>query len=148
MTYAYDKEELNNYIKENNIDYDDNLSASDNANKKYKLYRKKKATIAHDEEEIIKNKERLKQLNEDYEIVKSLDVYKINEMQPRYPKFIKKSKIVINPKYPFYTFVNGVKYAFGRNAMQNDYLTFKLANENHYFFHIKDYSGSHVILMK
>lgn len=148
LTYAYDKEELNNYLKENNIDYDDNLSASDNANKKYKLYRKKKATIAHDEEEINKNKERLKQLNEDYEIVKSLDVYKINEMQPRYPKFIKKSKIVINPKYPFYTFINGVKYAFGRNAMQNDYLTFKLANENHYFFHIKDYSGSHVILMK
>ena len=69
-------------------------------------------------------------------------------MQSRYPKFIKKQKIVINPKYPFFTIISGVKYAFGRNAMQNDYLTFRLADKNHYFFHIKDYAGAHVILMK
>ena len=148
LTYAYDKDELQNYLKENNIEYDSNLSPIDNANKQFKLYRKKKATIIHDEEEIKKNKDRLNQLSEDLNIIKSLDVYKINTLQSRYPKFIKKQKIVINPKYPFFTIISGVKYAFGRNAMQNDYLTFRLAEKDHYFFHIKDYAGAHVILMK
>ncbi|MBO4285879.1 MAG: NFACT family protein [Bacilli bacterium] len=148
LTYAYDKEELSNYLKENSIEYDNNLSPIDNANKQFKLYRKKKATITHDEEEIKKNKERLNQLLDDLDTIKSLDLYKINALQSRYPKFIKKQKIVINPKYPFFTIINGVKYAFGRNAMQNDYLTFRLADKDHYFFHIKDYAGAHVILMK
>ena len=148
LTYQYDKDELNNYIKDNSIDYDNSLSPIDNANKQFKLYRKKKATIIHDEEEIVKNKAREKQLLDDLETIKSLDLYKINALQTRYPKFIKKQKMVINPKYPFFTIINGVKYAFGRNAMQNDYLTFRLAEKNHYFFHIKDFSGAHVILMK
>ena len=148
LTYAYDKEELTNYLKDNNIDYDDNLSPIHNANKQFKLYRKSKATIAHDEEELIKNENRIKQLTDDLETIKSLDIFKINQMQSRYPKFIKKRNIVVNPKYPSFTIINGVKYAFGRNAMQNDYLTFKLAGPSDYFFHIKDSAGAHVILMK
>ena len=148
LTYAYDKEELDRYLKDNNINYDDNLSPIDNANKQYKLYRKSKATIAHDEEELIKNEQRLKLLRDDLETIKSIDIYKINQMQSRYPKFIKKRNITINPKYPFFTTINGVKYTFGRNAMQNDYLSFRLAGPNDYFFHIKDYAGAHVILMK
>lgn len=148
LTYQYDKEELDNYIKDNNIDYDYNLSIIDNANKQFKLYRKKKSTISHDQEEIDKNKQREKQLRDDLEMIKSLDIYKINALQSRYPKFIKKQKIVINPKYPFFVVINNTKYGFGRNAMQNDYLTFRLAEKDHYFFHIKDYSGAHVILMK
>ena len=83
LTYAYDKDELQNYLKENNIEYDSNLSPIDNANKQFKLYRKKKATIIHDEEEIKKNKERLNQLENDLNIIKSLDLYKINALQSR-----------------------------------------------------------------
>ena len=148
LTYAYDKDELNNYLKDNDIDYDNNLSPIDNANKQFKLYRKKKATIAHDEEEINKNEQRLTLLRNDLETIKSIDIYKINQMQSRYPKFIKKKNITVNPKYPFFTIINGVKYAFGRNAMQNDYLSFRLSGPNDYFFHIKDFAGAHVILMK
>ena len=148
LTYAYDKEELANLINENNLDYDSTLSPIENANKQFKLYRKKKATIAHDQEELNKNIAREKQLKEDLETIKLLDIYKINAMQSRYPKFIKKRNVTINPKYPFYTFINGTKYGFGRNAMQNDYLTFRLAEKTHYFFHIKDFSGAHVIIMK
>ena len=148
LTYAYDKDELANYLKDNNINYDEALSPIDNANKQFKLYRKSKATIAHDEEEINKNENRSKQLTSDLETIKSLDIYKINQMQSRYPKFIKKRNIIVNPKYPSFAIINGVKYAFGRNAMQNDYLTFRLAKESDYFFHIKDFVGAHVVLMK
>lgn len=148
LTYAYDSNELNNYLQESHIECDNSLSPIDNANKQYKLYRKKKATTIHDEEEIIKNRKRYEQLISDLETVKSLDIYQINALQSRYPKLIKKQKMVIAPKYPFLTVINGVKYAFGRNAMQNDYLTFRLASKEHYFFHIKGFSGAHVILMK
>ena len=35
---------------------------------------------------------------------------------------------------------------FGKNSVQNNYLTFTYAKKNDYFFHAKDYHGSHVIV--
>lgn len=35
---------------------------------------------------------------------------------------------------------------YGRNNLENDYLTFKIADKNDLWFHIKDIPGSHVIL--
>ena len=34
----------------------------------------------------------------------------------------------------------------GKNNIENDKLTMKLAQKNHYWFHVKDIPGSHVIL--
>ena len=34
----------------------------------------------------------------------------------------------------------------GKNNLQNDYLTFKFAKRQHYWFHVKDMPGSHVIV--
>ena len=42
--------------------------------------------------------------------------------------------------------VEDTKIHFGKNAKQNDELTFKKAKKSHYFFHIKDAHGSHVIV--
>ena len=38
------------------------------------------------------------------------------------------------------------KLLIGRNNRQNDELTFKIADRNFWWFHVKDYHGSHVIL--
>ena len=35
---------------------------------------------------------------------------------------------------------------FGKNSIQNNYLTFTYANKKDYFFHAKDYHGSHVVV--
>ena len=34
----------------------------------------------------------------------------------------------------------------GQNNLQNEYLTFKMANKSHMFFHVKDGPGSHVVV--
>jgi len=51
-------------------------------------------------------------------------------------------------KYPPLEFISptGIKISLGKNNFQNDYLTNKLARYNEYFFHVKDYPGSHVIV--
>ena len=41
---------------------------------------------------------------------------------------------------------NGVTLWFGKNNLQNDALTFKLAHKNDLWFHAKDYHGSHVVI--
>ncbi len=42
--------------------------------------------------------------------------------------------------------IDGFKVLIGRNNKQNDELTFKIANSNDIWFHVKDFHGSHVIL--
>lgn len=44
------------------------------------------------------------------------------------------------------TVVDDCTIYVGKNNIQNDYLTNKLARKNDYFFHVKDIPGSHVIL--
>ncbi|MEG1738986.1 MAG: NFACT family protein [Bacilli bacterium] len=47
---------------------------------------------------------------------------------------------------PYFIMLEDVKICFGKNNLQNDMLTFKLSKPNYYFFHIKDYNGSHVVI--
>lgn len=47
---------------------------------------------------------------------------------------------------PYYFLKNNVKIGFGKNAKQNNNLTFKYAKNNNYFLHIKDGSGAHVVI--
>lgn len=45
-----------------------------------------------------------------------------------------------------YKTVEGTRILVGRNNKQNDQLTMRQANKNHFWFHTKDIPGSHVIL--
>ncbi|MER1953860.1 MAG: NFACT RNA binding domain-containing protein, partial [Aerococcus urinaeequi] len=45
-----------------------------------------------------------------------------------------------------YKTVEGNRILVGRNNKQNDQLTMRQANKNHFWFHTKDIPGSHVIL--
>ncbi len=49
-------------------------------------------------------------------------------------------------RFPYELIFQGTRYLFGRNALQNDYLTFKFARPTDWFFHIKDTPGAHVIV--
>ena len=48
--------------------------------------------------------------------------------------------------YKEYTSAEGYKILVGKNNIQNDYLTTKLASKNDFWFHVKDIPGSHVIV--
>jgi len=69
----------------------------------------------------------------------------INDKKKVTPKKGKKEKI---KKYPPTYFVSpsGIKVALGKNNLQNEELTFNIANINDTFFHVKDYAGSHVVV--
>ncbi len=41
----------------------------------------------------------------------------------------------------------GTELLVGRNNLQNDYLTFRIADKNDYWFHVKNMPGSHTVLV-
>ena len=50
------------------------------------------------------------------------------------------------PHFETYIALDGTKIYIGKNNIQNDFLTFKHAKKNDYWFHVKDMPGSHVIV--
>ena len=147
LTYAYDEDSLKIYVQENQIDYDFSQSIGTNANKYFNKFKKAKRTIEIDEKEIIKTKEEIEYLESCLAQSKYMteeDIIELAEMLfPNKFKTAGKKKIESKPGE---IVVNGTKIMFGKNAKQNDQLTFKKANKEHWFFHIKDLHGSHVIV--
>ena len=47
---------------------------------------------------------------------------------------------------PLEFFIDGVKVVAGKNNIQNEELTFRTADRNHIWLHVKNYHGSHVII--
>ena len=50
------------------------------------------------------------------------------------------------PAFQTITLPNGISISFGKNNLQNDYLTFHYAKKSDLFLHAKDYHGAHVII--
>ena len=46
-----------------------------------------------------------------------------------------------------FTTDGGYTVFVGKNNLQNDYLTFKIANKSDYWFHVKNIPGSHTVLI-
>ena len=57
----------------------------------------------------------------------------------------KKKKNVRYLPQTFYS-PTGVKISVGMNNLQNEYLTFNMASPHEIFVHVKDFSGSHVVI--
>lgn len=147
LAYSYDKEELEQYLKENNIDYDHSLTPGVNAEKYFKKYKKAKRTIEMDNIEIEKTKEEIANLEVAYKQIPYLKEEDLAELYLElFPKKMKPTNKKRIPSTYGTVIVEGSKIYFGKNAKQNDELTFKKAKKVHYFFHIKDSHGSHVIL--
>lgn len=58
----------------------------------------------------------------------------------------KKKKDNDLPNITEFTMKNGVRISFGRNNLQNEALTFKIARRNETWLHAKDYHGAHVVI--
>lgn len=53
---------------------------------------------------------------------------------------------IIHHFSPYFVEENSVRYSFGKNAKQNDHLTFTIAKKNDIFMHLQDQPGHHLIL--
>ena len=143
-----DDEYLSTYIKENNIPYDETKSLSDNCNVLFKQYKKAKDTIKYNEEQLKENDDYIKELESD---LVSLENETDESMYLLLSsKYLNKSipKHEVNKITPYYITVDGTKIGFGRNANQNNVLTFKKAKEDYYFFHLENIHGAHVVIIK
>ena len=143
------------------ITLDERLSLSENAEKYFKLYQKSKVAL----EKLLEQKELTKEKVSYFEKIQNQlkfasvdDILDINAelMNDGYIKQDKKVKYIKNKKkkkenekvyHPhFVNSKDGTKIGFGLSSLQNEYLTFSLANKEDYFLHIKDCHGPHVII--
>ena len=140
-----------NEFEDVTIPLDPLLSPSDNLKRYFKASKKaetaiievnKQITITTDEIEYLETI--LYQLpfltQNELEDVK--DELAKNHILHNYKKANKKNK-----KISFLTYtIDGIDIIIGKNNLQNDYLSNKLARGNDYWFHVKDLPGSHVIV--
>ena len=147
LTYAYDDNELLNYVNDNNIDYDKSLNPGLNANKYFQKYKKAKRTVEMDEKELVKTNDEIAYYEDCLAQSKYMNEDDIQELAVLlFPnKFKLGSKKKIESK-PGEVTVEGVKIFYGKNAKQNEMLTFKKSNKTDLFLHIKDEHGSHVVI--
>ncbi len=144
----------NNFIINDEIiiPIDRTISLVENAKKYFKIYSKNQKSIPYLKEYIEKSSHQIEyfenildelsysndeSIEEIKEELASLGLFKIQKRN-------KKSKKKIN----LLTFKskNGTLISVGRNNIQNEYLTFEFAKFYETFFHVKDYSGAHVVV--
>ncbi len=151
-----------NYYDNTNIDIplDKAISVNDNAKVYFKKYNKLKASL-----DIINKQKAELESNVDYlegviyhiqeakniedlnEIYLELSENVLNSKNKRSSKQVsKKQKSNDNLSNPIKLVIDGFTVYVGKNNLQNEYITHKLAANTDYWFHIKGMHGSHVIL--
>ncbi len=137
------------------VTLDKRLSATANAGKFYKLYNKAKTArqvlaeqISHWEGEL----SYLHSVSAFLEAAESeADIADIRDelYSAGYGKGMRgyKPRTAVKPRPLVMTTSGGFTLLVGRNNVENDRLTFKVARKDDLWFHTKDYPGSHVILV-
>lgn len=147
LAYNYDLDELRKYIKDNNLSYDESLSPGVNAGFYFKKYKKAKRTIECDKEEIEKAEKELAEFEYYLKVSEVMNDDELNSLMNEYLPHKVQQKQKKKP-------ISGISFInyhenriiFGKNAKKNEEITFKIANRNDIFMHIKDYHGSHVVI--
>jgi predicted ribosome quality control (RQC) complex YloA/Tae2 family protein len=150
----------NYYDNDNEIEIhlDKNLSASQNANNYFKQYNYQKRKQIALAEQINKNKlelEYIKSVEQNLFLCENIDDIDAIKQELIQEKIIKKhvgiknkkNKIIDTKKtIPYIVSKDGFYIYFGKNNIQNDYVTFKVASSKDIWLHAKNIPGSHVII--
>ncbi|MFI3329630.1 MAG: NFACT RNA binding domain-containing protein [bacterium] len=144
---------LNYYTNENiTINLDPLLTVKENSMKYFSKYQKMKKSIIHLENQIQLAKQELDYLNLILMQISQASLNDINEIRQELvnnhyindsKKDKRKEKIL-----PLIFIANGSEILVGKNNVQNELITHKLAKYNELWFHVKDGPGSHVVLRK
>ena len=134
------------------IKLDPKLSIKENANKYYQIYQKKRKGKVYIEEQLAiasNSLEYFNSLNEQLSYANYEDALDIKEELAKYGYLKKKTshKAKKKKKISLYQLeVDGYLITFGKNNIQNSYLSFDYAKPNNLWFHAHDYHGSHVVV--
>lgn len=150
---------VQNYYDENlgtvEIPLDPALSAAANAAKYFKEYKKSCGAVQSLGLLIEKDRAEIDYLESVFESltrIKSLsDISEIREelLQGGYIKHCqnKSPRKKLKPQFEEHLSKEGYRILVGRNNIQNDYITAKIAEKNDMWFHTKNIHGSHVVVL-
>ena len=137
------------------IKLDPELSPSRNAQKYSTKYDKLKTSVDYVKEQLkLANDEinYLANIESQIDLASPADIQEIRlELQQqgyikqKRQKSKKRRKVRVSKPEEFHT-SNGTTVLVGKNNLQNDRLSFKIANKNDIWLHVKDIPGSHVII--
>lgn len=140
-------------LKNVTILLDPKFTVLENSNRYFKKYQKMKASLSYinEQEEITKNEiEYFKILQyqiSDCSINEALEIQdELINNKYLFKHIDNKPKKKQKPKLLTYILDNNTEITVGKNNIQNEYLTHKLALPNEMWFHIKGGEGSHVVL--
>lgn len=150
--------DLPNFYDENRpltIQLAPDLSPSRNAQRYFTRYNKLKASVAYDQEQLQQTKAEIAYLDNivaqinlaapaDVQEIK-LELEQEGYLRVRHHKGKKRRKVPAAKPEEFHT-SSGAVVLVGKNNLQNDRLSFKMANRDDLWFHVQGIPGSHVIL--
>lgn len=137
------------------IPLDPLLTPSDNAQRYFKKYNKYKNSLAVIDEQLIKTREEIHYLEN---LLQQLSHASLNDIDEIRDELIqqgylrdrnrkaKKKKKNDKPTLHVYTSSEGIELYVGKNNLQNEYVTNRLASSNDTWLHTKDIPGSHVVI--
>ena len=146
-------ENIYDNMNEVEISLDEKKSPRENIENYYKKYKKLKTADEIIKQELPKIETEIayiKQILETIEIITELN--ELSEIEEElislgYVKKSKKNKQKLEKSKPYvFETKSGALIYVGKNNLQNENLTLKVANKNDIFFHAQDVLGSHVIL--
>lgn len=131
------------------------LSPSRNAQKYFTKYDKLKASVAHVNEQMKLTNDEIayfENIQNQIDLAEPSDIQEIRlELQQqgyikgKKQKSKKRRKVRLSKPEQFHT-SDGTLVLVGKNNLQNDRLSFKTANKNEIWLHVKDIPGSHVVI--
>lgn len=123
------------------------LRLQENAERYYKRAKKAKETIARSETNLQKAKKEMEEAKDTLFALKNGQEEALERILMPPKKAKGKETKFGSASLPYFVEVDGTKILFGKNAKQNDCLTFLLETaKKHLWFHILGESGPHVIL--
>ncbi|WP_172194874.1 Rqc2 family fibronectin-binding protein [Saccharibacillus qingshengii] len=142
--------------REIKITLDPLINPSDNAQRYFKKYNKYKNSLAVIDEQIKKTHEEiaymdnlLQQLNDaslrDVDEIRA-ELAEQGYVRSRVPRGAKKKKKNDKPTLHLYTSSEGIEIYVGKNNLQNEFITNRLAHSSDTWLHTKDIPGSHVLI--
>jgi predicted ribosome quality control (RQC) complex YloA/Tae2 family protein len=146
--------EVENYYDDNKriqISLDPLLNPIENSQRYFIKYQKAKSAIHHLAEQLRLTKEEIEYFETLHQQIQSASLADALEIRQeletlRYlKKKSNKQKKQAKPQYATFSVSDAMIYV-GKNNIQNDYLTFKLASKDDTWMHVKDMPGSHVII--
>lgn len=140
-------------MNEISVPLDQKLSAAQNAQKYYKRYQKMKQREIVLEKQIENTEDEINYLELVSDAIdRTDDVKNLDEIYFELIKnnYIKKDKKIKNK--PKKIAIHSIDYDdtskvyYGKNNLQNEYITFKVADKNDVWMHVKGFPGSHVVI--